>query len=85
MDFYWETRPYFIQLYREIRLREETRLQASNGGPNSYLIKIRNLGRRFITDVLDAYERDLIDPIDVSDYLDIKVNHIPKLVERMAS
>ena len=85
MEFYWRIRPTFIQLYREIREREQEKLKATEGGPSPYILKIRNFGRRFVSDVLDAYERDLIDPSDVSDLLDIKVNNIPKLVERMAN
>lgn len=84
MEFYWQMRPYFIRTYLELREREEMDQKDSGGGPSSYVLKIRNFGRRFIGDVLDAYDRDLIDPSDVSDYLDIKVNNIPKLVKQMA-
>jgi hypothetical protein len=85
MDFYWQRRPFFVALYRDLRELREAQLEAADGGPSPYLMKIRNLGRRYITDVLDAYDRDLIDPSDVSDFLDIKVNNLPKLVARLAS
>lgn len=85
IDFYWSRRPSFVQLYKEMREANEAKLKQSEGGPSPYLMKIRNLGRRYITDVLEAYDRDLIDPSDVSDFLDIKVNNLPKLIERLAS
>jgi Zn-dependent peptidase ImmA (M78 family) len=85
MDFYWSRRPSFVQRYKEMRDANEAKLKQSEGGPSPYLMKIRNLGRRYITDVLDAYDRDLIDPSDVSDFLDIKLNNLPKLIERLAS
>jgi Zn-dependent peptidase ImmA (M78 family)/DNA-binding XRE family transcriptional regulator len=84
-EFYWSKRPYFVASYREMHERERARLKESHGGPSPYRMKIRNLGRRYITDILDAYDRDLIDPSDVSDYLDIKINNLPKLVGQLAS
>jgi Zn-dependent peptidase ImmA (M78 family) len=85
MDFYWQRRPFFVARYRELREVREAQLKTADGGPSPYLMKIRNLGRRYITDVLDAYDRDLIEPSDVSDFLDIKVNNLPKLVAQLAS
>jgi Zn-dependent peptidase ImmA (M78 family)/DNA-binding transcriptional regulator YiaG len=85
MDFYWQRRPIFVALYRQLRETREAKLKEATGGPSPYLMKIRNLGRRYVTDVLDAYDRDLIDPSDVSDFLDIKVNNLPKLVAHLAS
>jgi hypothetical protein len=85
MDFYWQRRPFFVALYKHLRETREAKLKEADGGPSPYLMKIRNLGRRYITDVLDAYDRDLIEPSDVSDFLDIKVNNLPKLVAQLAS
>jgi Zn-dependent peptidase ImmA (M78 family)/transcriptional regulator with XRE-family HTH domain len=85
MDFYWQRRPFFVARYKHLREVSEAKRKEADGGPSPYRMKVRNLGRRYITDVLDAYDRDLIDPSDVSDFLDIKVNNLPKLVAHLAS
>ena len=46
-----------------------------------YRIKARNLGRRYVRSVLDAYDTHDLSAADVIDYLDIKYSQISKLRE----
>lgn len=45
--------------------------------------KVRDFGRRYSLSVLDAYYREEITGPELANYLDIKLNNVPKLEERL--
>jgi len=75
-EFYRERRPLYLQRYREQR-------QNGKGFLTYYAEQSRNLGRRYITTVWQAYERgDISDP-DLSTYLQTKPQNVPKLIQKV--
>ncbi len=78
LDFYLCKRQAYLDAY--VQWREEQQ-SAQRGGPSYYRLKLRNLGRRYVTDVLDAYQRRDINSSELSDFLDMKINNVPKLAE----
>jgi Zn-dependent peptidase ImmA (M78 family)/transcriptional regulator with XRE-family HTH domain len=73
-EFYMERRAYYLAIYR--------RREKQSGGPGHYYLTLRNLGRRYVRTVWNAYERgDISDP-EVSRYLQTSFAHIPTLIER---
>ena len=69
--------------YREEQQRKRREEKAR--GPTFYRMKVRDLGRGFIETALDAYNRRAITGSDLSEYLEIKLNQIPKLEQELAS
>jgi Zn-dependent peptidase ImmA (M78 family)/transcriptional regulator with XRE-family HTH domain len=69
--------------YREQQKRERSAAE-NPGGPTFYRMKVRDLGRGFIESALDAYYRRAITGSDLSEYLEIKLNQVPKLEAEMA-
>lgn len=71
------------------RVREETRLRVEERSEDESPIvpystrRLRDLGRSYVGAVLDAYHDDRITLTDVSQYLDVKVSHIPKMEEAL--
>jgi Zn-dependent peptidase ImmA (M78 family) len=68
-------------------LDEQKRKRRENersGGPSYYRMKVRDLGRGFIESALDAYYRRAITGSDLSEYLEIKLNGLPKLEAELA-
>jgi Zn-dependent peptidase ImmA (M78 family)/transcriptional regulator with XRE-family HTH domain len=63
------------------RLRRE---EGRTGGPSYYRMKVRDLGRGFIETALDAYYRRAITGSELSEYLEIKLNGLPKLEAELA-
>lgn len=68
------------------RFQEENRQAAegrkkkeSAGGPPPSVMAVRNLGRPYIKLVLSAYSRERIDLSTVSDYLGVKLKHLPRI------
>jgi hypothetical protein len=48
-------------------------------------MKVRDLGRGFIESALDAYYSRAITGSDLSEYLEIKLNGLPKLEAELAA
>lgn len=71
---YRRMRQAFIEEYR--RLRAESR---GDGGPSPAVMAVRNLGRPFVGLVLTAYHDNMIGLATVSDYLGLKIKHLPRV------
>jgi Zn-dependent peptidase ImmA (M78 family)/transcriptional regulator with XRE-family HTH domain len=78
-DFYRQRRPHFLRVYRD---QFE---QSGGGGGDYYSNHIARLGRRYITTVLAAYNRDDITDADLSRYLNMKLKNVPTLMEKMGT
>lgn len=66
--------------YRDYRAK----LSESKGGPSPYTMKIRDLGRDYIELALNAYYQRSITGSVLSEFLEIKVNNVPKLERALA-
>jgi Zn-dependent peptidase ImmA (M78 family)/transcriptional regulator with XRE-family HTH domain len=77
-DFYRDRRQHFLRQYGEQREQQA-------GFITYYNKQIRNLGRRYIHTVLDAYNRDDITDADLSRYLGMKLKNVPTLVETLGT
>lgn len=58
--------------------RNKPRAQSA-GGPPPSVMAVRNLGRPFVRLVLDAYAQDRIALATASDYLGVKIRHLPRI------
>lgn len=61
------------------------RQEGAGGGPTFYRMKVRDLGRGFIETALDAYHRRAITGSDLSEYLEVKLDQLPKLEAELAA
>lgn len=77
-EFYLQMRGELLDRYEEHR---RSRLRSS-GGPDWDVMRVRDLGRRYVQVVTDAYARDAIGLSTVSDFLGTKVKHIDAIRER---
>lgn len=68
--------------YRE-ELKRQRKEAEKSGGPSFYRMKVRDLGRGFIEATLDAYNQRAITGSDLSEFLEIKLNQLPKLEEEL--
>lgn len=86
LDQYFRNLYLYSQQYqakREYDLTERERRKReglSLPRPNTLQLRVRNLGRRYISDVLRAYSRRDINAAELSEYLETKVDHIPDVV-----
>lgn len=62
----------------EYQERRQAQDQATGGG-DYYRLKVRDLGMRFIADVLTAYDNEEISSRDVTKFLDVQLSQLPRL------
>ena len=78
-DLYWDRKRELEAIYHKAHASRRQRQSESKGGPTYYTVKARDIGHGYAHAVLDAYRSRAISSLDVSDYLQIKYNHIPSL------
>lgn len=71
-DFYLARRAEYLEA--------NARRRAEEGGFAPYhRVRVRDLGKAYVRLVLDAYHGDRINVSDVSDYLGLRLKHLPKI------
>lgn len=74
-------RQYKEKHEREVAERERRKREGlPKPRPNPIVLRVRNLGLRYTSDVLRAYGRHDINAAELSEYLETKVDHIPAVV-----
>jgi Zn-dependent peptidase ImmA (M78 family) len=69
----------FLRDAREAALAQREAAKERPGGPSPYLLKVRNLGSRFVGTVLDALHDDRITYVEAAQILESKVQALDKL------
>jgi Zn-dependent peptidase ImmA (M78 family)/transcriptional regulator with XRE-family HTH domain len=59
--------------------------KATDGGPPHYRTHLRNLGDRYVTSVLDAYQDGRIDFADVTSFLEAKTGTVDRMAKEIES
>ena len=80
-EVYWDRKAELDVIYEQVRREKKAKAAESEGGPSYYVVKARDLGHGYISSVLEAYRAKAISSLDVSDYLDVKYEQLPKLAE----
>jgi len=80
-DDYWRLLPEFRDAY--LRYKADEKSNATPDSPLYYQLKTRDLGRRFIRTVLQAYAEDLLSSRDLTTLLEVKYDKVSKLAEKV--
>lgn len=75
---YWRLKPEFEAAYREYKSDERVR-NVGKETPVFYQLKARDLGRRFIRQVLQAHGEEAISTRDLVQLLEVTYDKVPKL------
>lgn len=76
---YWRLKPGFDAAYATHKNDEKHR-NAGRDSPIYYQVKRRDLGRRFINQMVAAHEEDALSSRDLAQLLEVTYDKIPKLV-----
>lgn len=82
-DLYNRRKPELEAIYAETRRLEKEKRRARDGGPSYYLVKAPDLGHAYVSSVLEAYQSRAISSLDVTDYLNVRYEQLPKLREAL--
>jgi hypothetical protein len=78
-DDYWRLKPEFDNAYASFKAAEKQR-NADRDSPIYYQVKRRDLGRRFINQMVTAYQEDVLSSRDLAQLLEVSYDKVPKLV-----
>jgi len=79
IDFYRRKRSEYIEKYEKIVPKKQ------KGGPEYYILAIRNNGLSYTRLILNAYNQSMITSSELSDYLGINLKHLNKIEQAVMS
>lgn len=77
-DDYWRLKPEFEAAYTTFKANEKDR-NAGKDSPIFYQVKVRDLGRRFIRQMLTAHGEEALSSRDLAQLLEVSYDKVPKL------
>lgn len=78
-DDYWRLKSEFDSAYASYKAAERQR-NADHDSPIYYQVKRRDLGRRFISQMVAAYQEDVLSSRDLAQLLEVSYDKVPKLL-----
>jgi len=72
-------KPELDSAYAEARQVQKAKQRERDGGPDHYTVKVGRLGRSYVRTVLEAFDADNISARDVTAFLDVRFDQLPKL------
>lgn len=78
-DDYWRLKPHFDQAYSWFKADEKQR-NAGKDSPIFYQVKTRDLGRRFIRQMVSAHQEAVLSSRDLTQLLEVSYDKVPNLV-----
>lgn len=78
-DDYWRLKSEFDSAYASYKAAERQR-NADQDSPIYYQVKRRDLGRRFISQMVAAHEEDVLSSRDLAQLLEVSYDKVPKLL-----
>lgn len=78
-DDYWRLKTGFEQAYAAFKAEERQR-NADKDSPIFYPVKVRDLGRRFIRQMVSAHREDVLSSRDLAQLLEVPYDKVPKLI-----
>lgn len=82
-DFFWSRKRIWDAAAKSAKEREKERLKDTEGGRNQGIIIVYEKGKPYVSNVLNAYNQGIISSSDVANYLETKIDHLPKIIERL--
>ena len=78
-NFYRKKRQQFLKEYESHQKKAKEKARTQAGGPSPSRLAVSNYGKSFVRLVLNTYHQDRITLSDVSEYLGVRVKHLPKI------
>ncbi|MEK7585803.1 MAG: ImmA/IrrE family metallo-endopeptidase [Patescibacteria group bacterium] len=83
-DFFWGRKRFWDSMAKSAKERaNEKRKDEDPHGINQGIKLIHEKGRPYVANVVNAYQKGFISSADLSNYLETKFNHLPKILERL--
>lgn len=85
-DFFWKKKRLWDSMAKSAKERENEKLKEQDPhGINQGIKIISEKGRPYVASVVNAFQQGLISSSDLSNYLETKLDNLPKIIERLNS
>lgn len=85
-DFFWVKKRLWDASARSAKERQKEKLKEQDVKGIAQDIKIiSEKGKPYVLNVVSAYQQGLISSSDLSNYLEAKLDHLPKIIERLSN
>lgn len=83
-EFYQAKRDEYRSAYESWRDEQRAQRRTKSGGPPPYRMAVRDRGRPYVREVLDAYQRNELSTASLSRLLSLRTKHIEALTDEVA-
>jgi Zn-dependent peptidase ImmA (M78 family) len=82
-DFFWSRKRMWDAAAKLAKEKSNEKQNENDTGRNQGIRIIFEKGRPYVANVVNAYNQGMISSSDLSNYLETKLNHLPKILERL--
>jgi len=82
-DFFWKQKALWDAAARAAKDKQNEALKDNESGLDQSVKLLYEKGKPYVSRVINAYDQGLISSSDLSDYLETKLKHLPKIQERL--
>lgn len=82
-DFFWRRKAIWDGAARAAKKKESEKMKDNDSGFNQGIKIVYEKGQPYVASVVNAFEHGQISSSDLSNYLETKFNHLPKIIERL--
>jgi Zn-dependent peptidase ImmA (M78 family) len=83
--FFWARKKLWDAAARSARERQKEKMKDHDSGLNQGIKIVFEKGKPYVSSVVNAYHQGLISSADLSNYLETKLNNLPKIIERLSN
>lgn len=82
-DFFWQKKRLWDTYAKAAKERENAKLKEQDSGIPQDIKVISEKGRAYVSSVVSAYQQGTISSSDLTNYLEMKLDHLPKILNRI--
>jgi len=83
--FFWNKKKLWDAAAKSLRENQKEKLKDLDGGINQGIKVVYEKGKPYVASVVNAYQQGVISSADLSNYLETKLNNLPKIIERLSN
>jgi Zn-dependent peptidase ImmA (M78 family) len=84
-DFFWTRKKLWDAAARSAKERQREKMKDLDSGLNQGIRIVYEKGKPYVSSVVNAYHQGIISSADLSNYLETKLNNLPKIIERLSN
>ncbi len=84
-EYFWGRKNFWESMAKSAKAKANEKMKDNDAGINQGIKIVYDKGRPYVASVVNAFELGKISSSDLSNYLEARFNHLPKIIERLSS